>query len=146
MKILINLLLITIMIIACSSNDNTIQSKDPIVGKWELVKIQAPRIRNEITNEDIPYKEFYLFNSDGTFTKTRIEDGKTQSITGTYTKENTNDWEHLKLVYAEDSQLIDNCTGKPEEHLAISPGELKGGSAPCDGPALFYAPVQSEDR
>ncbi|MCX2743053.1 hypothetical protein OO013_04210 [Mangrovivirga sp. M17] len=145
MKNLINLFLTAILIVACSSSDNVVQNETPIEGKWELTKMEAQRTRTEITKEDIPYEEFYVFNSDGSFTKTRITNDEVESASGRYTKENTNDWKHLKLVYSEDSQLIDNCTGEAVEHLAIEQNELKGGSAPCDGPALYYSPVNNKD-
>ncbi|QCK16831.1 hypothetical protein [Mangrovivirga cuniculi] len=137
-----NILLLSMFIVfsGCVKEEIIYECEAPIEGKWMLTKVFIGWSETELTGEDIGYEEYYIFNSDGSFSKTNISEEGSKSVNGIYSEIETTDGNQLKLEYPEDHELIENCTGDPIEVLTILTNELKGGSAPCDGPDLYYTP------
>lgn len=52
-------------------------------GEWEIVKVYSSYF-GETTKENLTTNGTYLFNDDGTFLKTVVEDDETYQVSGTY--------------------------------------------------------------
>lgn len=95
------------------------------------------------TGSDMSWQEFYLFNADGTFSKTRERDGVTKTITGKFSFKNIGQENYMELTYDEDSELIGNCYATATEELIIkSDIQLANTWNACDGPGLMYNKVE----
>lgn len=108
-------------------------------GKWTLVKMSGSMLNSESTGTAMEWQEFYLFNNDGTFTKSRVRDGVETTISGTFTTLNHSDGLYLELIYPNDSDLIGSCYGNLKEELYFnSNNTLSSTWRNCDGPGLEY--------
>lgn len=87
---------------------------------------------------DLFFQEVIILNSSGEFRKERTHDGVTQIAEGTYRFEEDSP-RALILEHAQQNELIDNCgSGLLEYFVVSSESSMNGGSAPCDGPMLYY--------
>jgi hypothetical protein len=111
---------------------------------WQLVKMTSSMSNIVVTGADLAWKESYLLNSDGTFTKSREYDGKQTKASGTFAfKEQKTDGKYLELTYESDNNLIESCfLGQTETLRLETDNYIVGGSAACDGPGLEYRRTQ----
>lgn len=112
--------------------------------KWQLVSMHG-NIANvpPQTGSGMSWQEFYLFNADGTFSKTRARDGVTKTLTGKFSYKNIETENFMELTYDTDSEMIGNCYDTVIEELIIrSDTELANTWNACDGPGLVYNRVQ----
>lgn len=131
---------------SCSKNEELIETQDFAVNefpqKWKLMKMTGNFQDSEKTGEDMLYQENYFFKSDGTFVKTRIEDGKETSAEGQYIFQK----EELSFLLTHNSsnQLIGNCSNKNIENLYFdNNGDyLLSNWWACDGPGLYYKRIE----
>jgi hypothetical protein len=108
-------------------------------GKWTLVKMSGSMLNSESTGTAMDWQEFYLFNNDGTFTKSRVRDAVETTISGTFTTLNHSDDLYLELTYPNDSELIGSCYGNLKEELYFNTNNtLSSTWRNCDGPGLEY--------
>jgi hypothetical protein len=108
-------------------------------GKWTLVKMSGSMLNSESTGTAMDWQEFYLFNNDGTFTKSRVRDAVKTTISGTFTTVNHSDGLYLELTYPNDSELIGSCYGNLKEELYFNTNNtLSSTWRNCDGPGLEY--------
>jgi hypothetical protein len=78
MKKMAIVLILALSLISCSSNDKSKASAgSDYYGKWTLVKISGNKINAETTGSKMEWQENYVFNTDGTFVKTRVADNTT---------------------------------------------------------------------
>ena len=97
---------------------------------------------SETTGAAMEWQEYYLFNNDGTFTKSRIRNKIETKATGTYTTINNQYGKYLELTYPNDNELIGNCLGDLKEELYFKANNtLSSGWTACDGPGLEYQKV-----
>ncbi|RKR15116.1 hypothetical protein CLV91_1198 [Maribacter vaceletii] len=140
MKSLIKYLFFTVLVTSCSNKEEV---KEPTLDvnseKWELVKTTGNFMGSETTGEDMEWQEYYIFNSDATFFKSRDWDNAVKEASGKYAKEVLDGQEYLELVYSSGEELIGNCTGDNKEQLFYKKGDvLRGNWGNCDGPILEY--------
>ncbi|WP_300440765.1 hypothetical protein [Christiangramia sp.] len=141
---------ISISLFSCS-NQNT----DEIVSldlatmeypqKWELFKMSVGMLTgSEVSGDDMNYQEYYIFNVDNTFSKTRIEDQTETTVKGIYSIEIKENEQGFSLVYDQENGLIGNCSLEPTEYLYIGSDHhtLLNSWWACDGPGLFYKKVE----
>jgi hypothetical protein len=138
MKHLIILIAFLSVFNSCSKDtgaiDNTVY-----YGKWNLVKMSGSMANSETTGAAMEWQEFYLFNSNGTFTKSRDRNGIKTIISGTYTTANHSDGIYFELIYPKDSELIGSCYGNLKEELYLTASNtLSSTWKNCDGPGLEY--------
>ena len=108
-------------------------------GKWTLVKMSGSIANSETTGAAMEWQEFYLFNNNGTFTKSRDQNGFKTTASGTYTAANRTDGIYFELIYPKDSELIGSCYGNLKEELYLSGNNtLSSTWKNCDGPGLEY--------
>ena len=141
------LFLLSFIILSCSKNSDEIDtndlSADSFPQKWSLYKMTGSIQYSERTGDDMPYQEYYIFNSDNTFSKTRISDENEVSISGLYEIKMNNDGVAYLLNYPEESDLVGNCSSKKKEYLYFDDQgtTLLSSWWACDGPGLFYKQV-----
>ena len=77
MKEKVFILLVMLILNSCSDDKENRElqnlSFNEFPQEWELVKITGSIPGYEITNDEIEMQEIYVFESDGSFSKTRIE-------------------------------------------------------------------------
>ena len=141
------LFLLSFIILSCSNNSDQLETQDLSIEsfpqKWSLYKMTGSLLYSETTGNDMPYQEYYIFNSDNTFSKTRISDKNEVSISGLYEIEMNNDGVAYLLNYPEESDLVGNCSSKKKEYLYLDDQgtTLLSSWWACDGPGLFYKQV-----
>lgn len=112
-------------------------------GKWTLVKMSGSMINSETTGTAMEWQEYYLFNNDGTFTKSRTRNTIKTTVSGTYITQNNSDVMYLELTYPQDSDIIGSCYGNLKEELYFKTNNtLSSGWSACDGPGLDYQKVK----
>ena len=136
------LVLVTIsFLITCSKEDQFDIEKYP--QKWQLVKMYGETSESEVKGENMEWQEYYLLNSDGTFTKHREWDGSQIEASGTFSFTEGTDGKYLELYYEVNSEIIGSCTGNNTETLWLrSNNKLSGTWSYCDGPGLEYERVE----
>jgi hypothetical protein len=104
--------------------------------KWQLVKMTGSMINSVTTGKDMSWQEYYVFNADGTFLKSREQNGQVKESSGTYSK----DEKYISLTYKKGAELIASCTGvqNQEQLYIVSADKLVGTWNICDGPGLEY--------
>ncbi|UWY27066.1 hypothetical protein N4T20_15195 [Flavobacterium sp. TR2] len=133
------LIAVIFSLVSCSNDDNDNKPAESYHGKWILTKMGSgnPAV-NSI--DVLEWEESYTFNSNNTFSKTRKKEGKTITVSGTYSVVKTADQIRFELVYTKESDIVSSCTSKTKESLYIinSIGNLYGTWSICDGPILVY--------
>lgn len=125
---------------SCSNTEEeNIPTLDANSQKWELVKMTGSFAGSETTGADMEWQEYYIFNSDATFIKSRNWDGEVKEASGSYTTETLNEQKYLELTYSKGEGLVASCTSNKKEQLYFVKGDiLRGSWAACDGPVLEY--------
>ena len=138
MKHLVILIAFLSVFSSCSKDTGAIDNTG-YYEKWTLVKMSGSMANSETTGAAMEWQEFYLFNSNGTFTKSRDRNGIKTTISGTYTTANHSDGIYFELVYPNDSELIGSCYGNLKEELYLTASNtLSSTWKNCDGPGLEY--------
>jgi hypothetical protein len=140
MKKMAIVLILTLSLISCSTNDKSkATAVSDYYGKWTLVKISGNQTNSETTGSKMEWQENYVFNTDGTFIKTRVRDNVTTTSTGTFVIEKKDNTVGFALTHKESSAIIGNCMGDLSEFLSINEDNLLQSSwQMCDGPGLIY--------
>lgn len=108
-------------------------------GKWKLVALTGRLQNSETTGAAMAWQEFYLFNTNGTFTKSREENSIKTTLSGTYTTTTQFDGIFFELTYPNDSEIIGSCYGNQKEVLFLNANNsLSSTWSYCDGPGLKY--------
>ncbi|WP_439488570.1 hypothetical protein [Algoriphagus sp.] len=130
------LCLISILVMSCQEDE---EPHDIFPQTWKLAGWQAYGVEEDSEFQPISDSTYiYLFKSDGTFVKNVGE----ESTAGTYQTEVLiyevgGERKHYNLIFPED-KLRHSCHANREYLQIDENGMLVGGSAPCDGPALFF--------
>lgn len=123
---------------SCSRDTVTTNSAD-YHEKWTLVKMSGTLHDSETTGAAMEWQEFYLFNANETFTKSRERNAIKTTISGTYTTTTHPDGIYLELTYPNDSEIIGSCYGNQKEALYFTNNNtLSSTWKSCDGPGLEY--------
>jgi len=130
--------IVMLNLVSCSNDDKKSPDASDYHGKWTLIKMTGIKNANVIF-DSLEWQETYVFNTDGTFVKTRIKDNKTTIATGNFTMTNADNVKHFELNYKESNAIIGSCFGNLTESLYINTDNLLVGLwQVCDGPGLIY--------
>jgi hypothetical protein len=111
-------------------------------GKWKLVSMYGAMLNMGTVGTAMEWQETYLFNNDGTFTKSRVQNTEETKTSGTYTTVIRSDAMYLELTYTNDNEIIGNCFGNLKEELYINANNsLLSTWSACDGPVLEYKKI-----
>lgn len=93
-----------------------------------------------LEGQDLPWAETILLQNNGNFIKTRWVDGQKKEGNGLFDFNKIGDEKYLVLNYNVETDLIESCGKENMVETLFMPSinSLTGGSAPCDGPGLFY--------
>lgn len=123
---------------ACSNDSSNVITTD-FQGKWELFQMSGRIANSETTGAAMEWQEFYSFNTDGSFTKSRTRNGTKTEISGIYIITKIQEDSLLELTYKADSEIIGSCYGNNKEELYILPNSILSSTwKNCDGPGLEY--------
>lgn len=126
---------------SCIDNVDHVEDKYP--QQWQLVRISGEDGQSSKHGGRLEWQEFYLLNPDGTFLKSRLDNGTKISATGVFSVQETPDETTLVLTYDAPSEIIGTCTSDLQETLVfLSNNFLIGTWAACDGPGLEYFRVK----
>jgi hypothetical protein len=130
-------LLLFVLGVACIDEVDHVEDQFP--QQWQLVRMTGQSGHTNRTGAYLDWKEFYLLNPDGSFLKSRLDDGVKTSATGTFSIEETEDETALILMYDAPSEIIGNCDDSMSERLLILGESVMIGTwSACDGPGLEY--------
>ena len=139
MKILIIFVVFLTIFSSCSKDDGVTIDNTGYYGKWTLVAMSGSIPNSETTGAAMAWQEFYLFNTNGTFTKSREENSVKTTLSGTYTTTTQSDGIFFELTYPNDSEIIGSCYGNQKEILFLNANNsLSSTWSHCDGPGLEY--------
>lgn len=124
---------------SCTKDTDDSTTTSDYHGKWTLVKMTGSMQNSETTGSAMAWQEFYMFNNDGTFTKSRTQNTVTTTVSGRYITKNSPEGLFLELTYTKDSELIGSCYGNLKEELYfLTNNTLSSTWRYCDGPGLDY--------
>lgn len=129
-------------LVSCTS-DNDVSEKlwaHQYPQKWSLVEMTGniPDVP-PLTGDDMSWQEYYVFNGDGTFVKSRDQHGVKSEAAGIYDSATYSNQKFLELTFDSGEDLIASCTSQSKETLfLISEAEFISTWAQCDGPGLKY--------
>ena len=135
-------LLVCMCFFACSDSDDSgnVFNIDSFPQRWELTTMTGS-IRGAVFEGDqLPWQESINLKGDGSFIKVRLIDNQTLQGAGIFVFSEENDQMFLTLEFDSETELIESCSREKitESFLMPTANLLNGGSAPCDGPGLFY--------
>jgi hypothetical protein len=134
--------IITFLAVFSSCTKDTEETTVDYLEKWTLVKMSGFMPNSETTGTDMEWQEYYLFNKDGTFEKSRIRNKIETKAIGTYTTINYQYGKYLELTYLKDNEIIGSCFGNLKEDLYFKTNNtLSSAWSACDGPGLEYQKV-----
>jgi len=148
MKSISAILVLAILFLSCSQEENLPYSKD-VVGEWALIKTHDRD--NQIVKEGdgLERKESYIFSSDGSFTKSITENGITKTASGTFHTEEAPLYISrtikvmLKLKFKRGQPIYASCQADHED-LEISAQEgllMNYVWGPCDRLIFTYEKI-----
>ena len=138
-------ILLSLFLFSCSTDEDQKTLEQGIEGTWVLFKTLGPD--SEKTGSEMAFQETYTLNEDGSFTKTRDEEGEEIQSTGTFevvpdkgaavTRE-SQVFLILKLQHDSD-ELTTSCEGDDTiEYLHFRSHLLENQHDACDGSRLMY--------
>jgi hypothetical protein len=129
-----------LLVLFCScSNDNIKVITTEYQGKWELYKMSGRIANSESTGMEMEWQEYYFFNTDGSFTKSRTSNGVKTEISGIYIISKLQEASFLELTYKTASDITGSCYVNNKEELNILPNSILSSTwKNCDGPGLEY--------
>ncbi|EDP98594.1 hypothetical protein U8527_21520 [Kordia algicida OT-1] len=134
------LVLITVgLLYSCNNDDDDVAVND-ILGTWKLVEMSGSILNWQTTGADMDWQETYTLNTNGTFMKTRVQNGTTTQASGTFTFiEGTADGNVIDFTFDSDNDIIANCSAELVERMYLeSDDTFFSGWIACDGPGLKY--------
>lgn len=131
------------LLMACNSKeevDENLAFDISINQQWKLTKMTGGLSGTEAVGDEMEWQETYFFNTDLSFSKTRVSDGTSIRATGTFEIEEKGNELLLQLRYPEESTIAGSCFGQEIEVLVVRNQQksLESTWLACDGPGLFY--------
>ncbi len=137
MKNIFAIILFVFFLTSCTNDDEIDPSLLP--HKFVMVSMSGMVPNSERTGDDMDWQEYYIFDSDSTFLKSRTEGDKTIEEEGIYKTKIMVDGEYMLLSYPKESEIIGSCQHQPSETLfIIDRDHLRNTWGACDGPVLSY--------
>lgn len=130
------------LLVSCSKENSELTEPEQsraFPQKWQLVQISDVNFQ-EFSGAKMPYQEYYLLQSDGTFVKARDINGSVSRARGTYETIIIDEEKFLTFQFNLDEGIISNCAFEKEEWLVLDESnKLFNHLNPCDGPILKYS-------
>ncbi len=147
MKSLLYFIFASVLLLSsCSKTIDALESKDFSINNypqtWKLIKMTGSQEGSESSGEEMEWQENYVFNSDGSFVKTRISTGELKSASGRYFF--NEEIQSFILDYGKSNPIIGSCGSAVEESLYYTKDSkiLQSNWWACDGPGLFYKRIK----
>jgi hypothetical protein len=142
-RIFLPFLALTFLLVGCGDDQAPDLSE---FGQWELVIAQGSWPVDGTLNYDPGFEEYYSFNANGTFSRTRMQGENVTSASGVYERiEATHEHDkkfirfYLQLNYESGEELIGSCVGGGVEGLYLhKEGHIQNTWGACDGPTYIY--------
>jgi hypothetical protein len=145
MKILCFFLL-CLLVFGCSKKNNSDDLLDinSFPQEWRLTGMSGGLAGGFFSGNEMSWQEALTLQNDMTFLKVRQLDNDKFEGRGTFTFNEKDGEMYLTLEYYSETELIESCTGEKSTESFFMPSttSLSGGSAPCDGPGLFYERIK----
>ncbi|MBE8724605.1 hypothetical protein [Flavobacterium hungaricum] len=139
MKRIVSLFILFLTLVSCSSDEAIATGDVDFFGNWNLTKMSSAFTPAISFSDGLEWEESYDFNENGTFTKTRLRDNKSITVSGTYKVTTTQNEVQFELTYEKDNDIIGTCSKDSKEILYInSSRKLYSTWQNCDGPELVY--------
>ncbi len=131
---------------ACSDKDDSgdIFDINSFPQQWELMEMSGGLSGQLFKGSEMSWQESITLQSDKRFIKVRqVENERIEGV-GVFAFSEKEGEMYLSLEYDSETELIESCTHeKLIERLYLpSSTSLTGGSAPCDGPGLYYGRIE----
>lgn len=108
-------------------------------GQWVLVKMSGNTPDSETTGQEMEWQESYKFNGNGTFLKSRQQNGTVTESSGSFTVLKSEEGTSLELIHTSTSDIIGSCLGDQKEVLFLESSNVMTSTwNQCDGPGLEY--------
>ena len=140
MKKLIFLTLFSCIFFSCKKDtcNDMVFDQNKYPQKWKLIEMAENFQTKVTTGANMPWQESYVLDVNGTFIKTRLQDGQTSEGTGSYTIHvDYANAKYIQLKYDTLNNIIGSCYSQ-EEYLRFEADKLISSWAACDGPGLTY--------
>jgi hypothetical protein len=134
-----------IFLIACTLTSCTKEfDPDKFPQEWKLIAMTSNQMINPTvtTGADMAWQETYTLNSDGTFTKSRNQDGIITYASGTFVYKDISNHKNYELSFVTGMPLVSSCSPGKEILVVKSETKLQGTWAACDGPGLDYERIK----
>ena len=95
------LLMITAVLCSCNRDDADVSLEIDLIGDWKLIQMTGSIANSETTGIEMDWQETYRLNSDGTFQKSRVADGITTEVSGTYSTVGAIEGLYLEFIFDE---------------------------------------------
>lgn len=144
MKKFVAVLIVILSMVSCSSDETNSKVSSSYYGRWNLSKYTTTFVLAIYVYGEPQWQEFYDFNQDNTFVKTRIQNNKKTTASGTFSIITIQNETHFVLNYANKSDIIGSCSGDLSEDLYLNnEGSLVSTWQNCDGPGMEYTQFNS---
>ena len=139
MKKLIFLTLFSCIFFSCKKDtcNDMVFDQNNYPQKWKLIEMAENFQTKVTTGANMPWQESYVLDTNGTFIKTRLQDGLTSGGTGRFTILEDANGKYIQLKYDTLNNIIGSCYLQ-EEYLRFVADKLISSWAACDGPGLTY--------
>lgn len=108
-------------------------------GQWVLVKMSGNTPNSETIDQEMAWQESYTFNSNGTFSKSRDQNGTIRESSGSFSVVTSEERIRLELTHASKTDIIGSCLGDQKEILMLESSSVMTSTwNQCDGPGLEY--------
>ncbi|WP_431129817.1 hypothetical protein [Flagellimonas flava] len=137
-----NVYILFFFLFSCSNSarDDLIFDSNIFPQRWELTGMSTGLSGGLLEGDDLPWTETIVLEKDSRFFKTRLLDNEESEGKGIFDFSEINNEMYLILNYDTGTDLIESCGNENQTETFFMPSvtALIGGSAPCDGPGLFY--------
>ena len=136
--------LVVLLVLGCTSDDLVLKDTELqfTSQKWKLTKMTGSWVNSVSEGEEMEWQEYYIFHPDGSFLKSREQDGIINEASGTFemVEFDNDDADYLSLKYVVGEELVGSCSGsdKKETLRYLSSTEMYNTWMACDGPGLYY--------
>lgn len=140
------LLILCLLITACSDLDdsNMVFDINSFPQKWTLTGMSGGLSGIFFTGSEMSWQETITLQNQKRFLKRRQIGNEVFEGVGVFAFVEKEGEMYLSLEYNSETELIENCGHEKLTELFYMPSTstLTGGSAPCDGPGLYYDRIE----
>ena len=135
-----------LLLMSCSDLDDSNQVFDihSFPQKWALTGMSGGLSGVLITGSEMSWQETITLQNQHRFLKRRQVGNEIFEGVGVFAFVEKEGEMYLSLEYDSETELIENCGHEKLTELFYMPSTstLTGGSAPCDGPGLYYDRIE----